>query len=109
MTRKQDPDAAARAVLDSVIEQPAVWAAMCSMLNARALRDGLVRIRREQGLTQADLGERMGVKQPTISQFETERYPDPQIGTLQRYARAVGCQLELGVLLPIEEPREETS
>jgi DNA-binding XRE family transcriptional regulator len=56
--------------------------------------DVLVRAREADGLTQTDVAKRMGVTQPTISQFEVES-SDPRISTLQRYARAVGLRLLL--------------
>lgn len=50
--------------------------------------DALVRVRNRLGLTQTEIARRMGVKQPTVSGFETEG-SDPRLSTLQRYARAV--------------------
>lgn len=58
----------------------------------QALLDELVSLRKRAGLTQTDVARLMGVRQPTVSQFETES-SDPRISTLQRYARAVGSQV----------------
>jgi transcriptional regulator with XRE-family HTH domain len=62
----------------------------------QALLDELVRLRKGAGLTQTDVARLMGVRQPTVSQFETES-SDPRLSTLQRYARAVGSQITWNV------------
>lgn len=54
----------------------------------------LVDLRKEQKLTQAEVAERMGVTQPTVSEFE--RYDaNPRLDTIIRYALAVEAQLDL--------------
>lgn len=58
--------------------------------------DALVKRRCDLGITQGDLAERLGVRQPTISEFENES-SDPRLSTLQRYARAVGAELHVEV------------
>lgn len=56
----------------------------------RELRASLVRARREAGLTQREVAERMGVSQQQVNKLE--RYDaDPRLSTLQRYANAVGA------------------
>lgn len=52
------------------------------------LVDRLVELRRRLGLTQSHVAAAMGVKQPTVSGFETEG-SDPRLSTIQRYARSV--------------------
>lgn len=59
----------------------------------RTMRTELVQLRRNAGLTQGDLAERMGVSQQAISKFE--RYDsDPKLSTARRYANAVGALIE---------------
>ncbi|MCZ9881920.1 helix-turn-helix domain-containing protein [Arthrobacter sp. B2a2-09] len=59
----------------------------------RTMRSELVRLRREGGLTQGDVAERMGVSQQAVSKFE--RYDsDPKLSTVRRYANAVGALIE---------------
>lgn len=56
----------------------------------REMRSALVRIRREAGLTQSDVAERMGVTQQAVHKLE--RYDaDPRLSTVERYANAVGA------------------
>jgi ribosome-binding protein aMBF1 (putative translation factor) len=51
-------------------------------------------LRVEQGLTQGDLAERMGTKQPDIARFESGRR-DPSLRFLRRLASALGYDLEI--------------
>lgn len=58
----------------------------------------LLRAREQQGLTQAQVAELMGVSQPTVASFE--RYDnDPRLSTIRRYAHAVGVTISHKVLL----------
>jgi len=58
----------------------------------------LAEIRKQTGLTQADLAESLGIKQPTLSKLESQS--DMQISTLQRVIEALGGNLELIAHLP---------
>lgn len=59
----------------------------------RELKAKLVKVRRETGLSQADVAERMAVSQQTVSKFE-HYGSDPKLSTLRRYANAVGALIE---------------
>ncbi|XKF82955.1 helix-turn-helix transcriptional regulator [Humibacillus xanthopallidus] len=59
----------------------------------------LVRLRVESGLTQKEVAQRMGVKQPMVSGFENGG-ADPRLSTLQRYARAVCARLVTDLDMP---------
>ncbi len=54
----------------------------------------LVGLRRERGLTQADVAERLGTSQPVIARLEAGGR-DPRLSTLERYARVVGADLDV--------------
>lgn len=59
----------------------------------RELKAKLIKIRRDAGLSQADVADRMDVTQQTVSKFE--RYDsDPKLSTIRRYANAVGALIE---------------
>ena len=62
-----------------------------------ALFDELLRARRRAGLTQAEVARRMGTKTPAIARLERSdrKRPSPTVHTLERYAQAVGCTLEI--------------
>lgn len=51
---------------------------------------GLVRARKERGMTQQDVADKLGVSQPTVADFERED-SDPKLSTIRRYAHAVGA------------------
>jgi len=63
-----------------------------SWAQTRILVKALVRERKKQGLTQRDLGQRLGVVQATVAQFESE-FSDPKISTIHRYAKALGMSV----------------
>lgn len=74
------------------------------------LLEDLIAVRIQRGLTQATIGERMGVSQPAVAAFE--RYDaNPTLQTVSRYAHAVGARIEFKVSVdtaePLGEPRPE--
>lgn len=91
--------------LDSHVEEskqsPVYRAAYEDAEELHRLLDSLVGLRQAQKLSQTTVARRMGVRQPTVSGFETEG-SDPRLSTLQRYARAVEARLRLAVELPAE-------
>ncbi|MFC7430966.1 MULTISPECIES: helix-turn-helix domain-containing protein [unclassified Agrococcus] len=69
----------------------------------RELRQSLVQMRRDAGLTQKQLADRMGITQQAVQKFE--RYDaDPRLSTLRRYANAVGAL----IFHEIEEDRGQS-
>ncbi|MFG0247631.1 MAG: helix-turn-helix domain-containing protein [Phycisphaeraceae bacterium JB051] len=58
----------------------------------------LAQIRQEAGLTQNDLADTLGIKQPTLSKLESQ--DDMQISTLRRIIQALGGELELVAKMP---------
>ena len=58
----------------------------------------LLEARRQAGMTQADVAERMGTKAPAITRLEaalSDSRHSPTLATLKKYAQAVGCKLEV--------------
>ncbi|CAM4207629.1 helix-turn-helix domain-containing protein [Kibdelosporangium persicum] len=66
------------------------------------LMRSLYELRRSSGLTQAEVANRMGTTQSAVSDLERTAI-DPQVTTLQRYARAVGAALKLRTLVVNDE------
>jgi transcriptional regulator with XRE-family HTH domain len=63
-----------------------------------ALLDELLSARRRAGLTQAEVAKRMGTMTPAVARLEGgggRKGHSPSIATLRKYARAVGCSLEI--------------
>jgi len=66
--------------------------------------DALVDARRQAGLSQEEVAIRMGTKAPAIARLESSggrKKPSPTLNTLQKYATALGCRLEIRLV-----PRE---
>ncbi|MDR1708100.1 MAG: helix-turn-helix transcriptional regulator [Candidatus Accumulibacter sp.] len=60
--------------------------------------DAILRARREAGLTQAEVAERMGTKAPAVARLENALVtgrPSPSLATLKKYAAALGKRLEI--------------
>ena len=58
----------------------------------------MLKARRDAGLSQADVAQRMGTKAPAITRLEsslTSGRHSPSLATLKKYAQAVGCRLEV--------------
>jgi len=65
------------------------------------LFDELLNARKEAGLTQADVADRMGTKTSAVARLEAgggSKKHSPSIATLNKYAEAVGCRLEIRLI-----------
>ncbi len=61
-----------------------------------ALLDEFLKARAQQGLTQAQVAEKIGTTQSAVARMESGRGKhSPSIATLSRYAEALGCKLEV--------------
>ena len=70
----------------------------------RRVIDELAGARRAAGLSQTEVAARMGTSQSVVARLESG-VVDARLSTLQRYAAAVGQELELGIRRP--EQRQE--
>jgi DNA-binding XRE family transcriptional regulator len=57
--------------------------------------DQLLKARTRAGLTQDVVAERMGTTKSAVSRLESAGKHTPSLGTLRRYAEAVGCELQV--------------
>lgn len=60
--------------------------------------DAILKARREAGMTQADVAERMGTKAPAVARLESALVSgkhSPSLATLRKYAAAMGKRLEV--------------
>ena len=58
----------------------------------------MLRARKEAGLSQAQIAEKMGTKAPAITRLESSLSSgkhSPSISTINKYATAIGCKLEI--------------
>lgn len=65
----------------------------------------LRQLREEQGLSLADIETRTGITRANICRLENEAR-NVQLRTLERYARALGCRIEI-TLLPVASGKKE--
>jgi transcriptional regulator with XRE-family HTH domain len=83
-------------LLVQLLADPGVAAEYEALGEEFAVFDELTRARRQAGLTQAEVAQRMGTKPPAISRIEApDAKHSPSLRTLQKYAQAVGCRLEI--------------
>ncbi|WP_433789446.1 helix-turn-helix domain-containing protein [Actinoplanes sp. CA-252034] len=75
-----------------------VEASLSAVGHEADIRGRLIRalawMRRRRGLTQGQIAGRMSTTQSAISELENGG-TDPRLSTLQRYARVLGCSLDL--------------
>ena len=60
--------------------------------------DAILSARKEAGLTQAQVAQRMGTKAPAVARLENALItgsPSPSLATLRKYAAALGKRLEV--------------
>lgn len=58
--------------------------------------DEFLKARAAAGITQAEVAERIGTTQSAIARLESGKGKHtPSLGTLRKYARALGCRIEL--------------
>ena len=76
--------------------RPGVQKAYDELADEFAFVDEVLRARAEAGLTQAELAARVGTTQSAIAPLESAHTKhSPSIATLQRYANALGCRVEI--------------
>jgi len=74
------------------------------------LLDEFLKARAEQGLTQAQVAERIGTTQSAVARMESGRGKhSPSIATLSRYADALGCKLEIRLVRKRGAARKPTN
>ena len=77
------------------LQKPEVREAYDALAEPYALVREMVLARNAAGLTQAEVAERMATQAPAIARLEKAGKHSPSIDTLRKYARAVGCRLEI--------------
>ena len=76
--------------------RPGVKKAYRELADEFAFVDEVLRARAAAGLTQAEVAARVGTTQSAIARLESAHAKhSPSLATLQRYADALGCRLEI--------------
>ena len=68
----------------------------------------LLAARSRAGLTQEDVAQSMGTTKSAVSRLEAAGKHSPSFATLKKYAKAVGCEIEIR-LLPVSSPTRASS
>ncbi len=85
------------------LSDPAVKAAYEEMAPEFALLRQMLKARQTAGLSQADVAARMGTKAPAVTRLESSLgngKHSPSLATLQKYAHAVGYELQIKLVRP---------
>lgn len=74
-----------------------------------ALLDEFLKARAAQGLTQAQVAEKIGTTQSAVARMESGRGKhSPSLATLSKYAEALGCSLEVRLVRPKQTVKSAT-
>jgi DNA-binding XRE family transcriptional regulator len=85
-----DHDIAALLGID--LDDPDVQRESAAVERDMRLIESLVGVRKQLGLTQTEVADRMGRSQPAVSDFERVG-GDPRLSTVRRYALAIGAEV----------------
>jgi DNA-binding transcriptional regulator YiaG len=80
-------------------EQAGFEAAYAALEEGHLIARELVAARVRAGLTQAEVANRMGTSVSFVSRLEAAAgRPSPTLGTLRKYANALGCELRISLV-----------
>jgi len=81
------------------LERPDVKSEYDRLDEEFAFLDEFLKARSSAGITQAEVAQRIGTTQSVIARLESGRGKhSPSLATLQKYAHALGCRLELRLI-----------
>ncbi|MBK8186762.1 MAG: helix-turn-helix transcriptional regulator [Cellvibrio sp.] len=83
---------------EKLLSKAAVKSAYTELEPEYSLLRQMLKARQKAGLSQAEVAELMGTKAPAITRLESSLSTgkhSPSLATLQKYAKAVGCQLQV--------------
>lgn len=87
-------------LVKKMLDNPRVKMEYDALADEFALFKQMIKARREANLTQEDVAKQMETTKSVISRLEsisTKKKNSPSIDTLRRYAKAVGCSLEISL------------
>lgn len=81
------------------LERPDVKAEYERLDEEFSFFDAFMKVRAAAGITQAEVADRIGTTQSAIARLESGGGKhSPSLATLQKYAHALGCRLELRLI-----------
>jgi len=88
-----------KALKTRALERTDVKAEYENLADEFAFLDEFLKARSAAGITQAEAAKRIGTTQSAIARLESGRGThSPSLATLQKYANALGCRLELRLI-----------
>lgn len=91
------------------LERPDVKAEYDRLGEEFSFLDEFLKARATAGVTQAEVAERIGTTQSAIARLESGKGKhSPSLSTLQKYAHALGCRLELRLVNETKTPKAES-
>ena len=92
------------------LADPAVKAEFDKLSDEFSLLDEFLKARTSQGLTQAQVAEKIGTTQSAVARMESgSGKHSPSLATLTKYADALGCKLEIRLVRRPRSTRNSTS
>ena len=88
-------------LLDEWMKEPEFVAEYDALADEFAFFDEMLKARKNAGLTQADVAKKMGTQTPAVARLEASgrhKKHSPSLATLQKYAEAVGCRLDIRLI-----------
>jgi len=78
--------------------------AVLELSSLKELPDALIRARIATGLSQKQLGQRLGIKEQQLQRWEATRYAGISLDRIQAVADALGVTIREEVILPTHTP-----
>jgi DNA-binding XRE family transcriptional regulator len=97
-TKRKPPVMTHEEMVSNWMKDPKFRAEYDKLEDEFSMLDVLLAARKEAGLTQAQVAERMGTKAPAVTRIESGLVSGtrfPSVPTLQKYAQAVGKKLQI--------------
>lgn len=89
--------------IEKALKRKGFGEAYAALADEYALARELLAARSRAGLTQEEVAESMGTTKSAVSRLEAVGRHSPSVTTLKKYARAVGCEIEIR-LIPAARP-----
>jgi DNA-binding XRE family transcriptional regulator len=94
--------------IEKALKRKGFGEAYTALADEYALAHELLAARTRAGLTQEEVAQSMGTTKSAVSRLESGGRNSPSVTTLKKYARAVGCEVEIH-LVPVSRPAKAPS
>lgn len=94
---------------EAALKKPGVKQAFDELAPEYEVLDEFLKARSAQGLTQAQVAEKIGTTQSAVARMESgQGKHSPTLATLTKYAQALGCRLEFKLVRQTSKRRNPT-